>query len=205
MGAVVKSPPHLITGAVAVLVNAGRCHRPRLPTIWAVTTVGRSARSSGGQAGLAARIAKTREWRRAGLLSVTGRGWVDQARRVAMAGSWPPQAAGGGYGMVRCGWGPFALDNVTANPDRQERSYSVTSTRRFGVMTLPLHRGLLNVSTEHPGPLTQPSPTSQAGTMPRPWLPQGDLRPELAAHMLKEVEHYPGRANRGLPRSPLAP
>jgi hypothetical protein len=36
-------------------------------------------------------------------------------------------------------------------------------------------------------------------------LPEGDLRAELVAHVLKEVEHYPGRANRGLPRSPLAP
>jgi DNA polymerase I-like protein with 3'-5' exonuclease and polymerase domains len=33
-------------------------------------------------------------------------------------------------------------------------------------------------------------------------LPEGDLRAELVAHVLKEVEHYPGRANRGLPRPP---
>jgi hypothetical protein len=36
-------------------------------------------------------------------------------------------------------------------------------------------------------------------------LPEGDLRAELVAHVLKEVEHYPGRANRGLPRSPAVP
>jgi uncharacterized protein (DUF2267 family) len=33
-------------------------------------------------------------------------------------------------------------------------------------------------------------------------LPEGDLRAELVAHVLKEVKHYPGRANRGLPRPP---
>ena len=33
-------------------------------------------------------------------------------------------------------------------------------------------------------------------------LPEGDLRAELVAHVLKEVEHCPGRANRGLPRCP---
>ena len=32
-------------------------------------------------------------------------------------------------------------------------------------------------------------------------LPERELRAELVAHVLKEVEHYPGRANRGLPRS----
>lgn len=32
-------------------------------------------------------------------------------------------------------------------------------------------------------------------------LPEDDLRAELVAHVLKEVEQYPGRANRGLPRS----
>jgi hypothetical protein len=36
-------------------------------------------------------------------------------------------------------------------------------------------------------------------------LPEQDLRAELIAHVLKEVEQYPGRANRGLPRSPLPP
>jgi hypothetical protein len=36
-------------------------------------------------------------------------------------------------------------------------------------------------------------------------LPEGDLRAELVAHVLKEVEHYPGRANRGLPKSPPIP
>jgi DNA polymerase I-like protein with 3'-5' exonuclease and polymerase domains len=36
-------------------------------------------------------------------------------------------------------------------------------------------------------------------------LPEGDLRAELVAHVLKEVEHYPGRANRGLPRPPPTP
>ncbi|HKO85926.1 MAG TPA: hypothetical protein VJ140_15535 [Actinomycetota bacterium] len=36
-------------------------------------------------------------------------------------------------------------------------------------------------------------------------LPQRDLRAELVAHVLKEVEHYPGRANRGLPKSSPAP
>jgi hypothetical protein len=36
-------------------------------------------------------------------------------------------------------------------------------------------------------------------------LPEGDLRAELVAHVLKEVEHYPGRANRGPPRSPASP
>jgi hypothetical protein len=30
-------------------------------------------------------------------------------------------------------------------------------------------------------------------------LAERDLRTELIAHVLKEVEHYPGRANRGLP------
>jgi hypothetical protein len=32
-------------------------------------------------------------------------------------------------------------------------------------------------------------------------LPEKELRADLVAHVLKEVEHYPGRANRGLPRS----
>jgi DNA polymerase I-like protein with 3'-5' exonuclease and polymerase domains len=32
-------------------------------------------------------------------------------------------------------------------------------------------------------------------------LSERDLRAELIAHVLKEVEEYPGRANRGLPRS----
>jgi len=32
-------------------------------------------------------------------------------------------------------------------------------------------------------------------------LTEGELRTELVAHVLKEVEQYPGRANRGLPRS----
>jgi DNA polymerase I-like protein with 3'-5' exonuclease and polymerase domains len=32
-------------------------------------------------------------------------------------------------------------------------------------------------------------------------LPEADLRAELVAHVLNEVKHYPGRANRGLPRS----
>ena len=36
-------------------------------------------------------------------------------------------------------------------------------------------------------------------------LGEGDLRAELIAHVLKEVERYPGRANRGLPRSSPAP
>ena len=36
-------------------------------------------------------------------------------------------------------------------------------------------------------------------------LPERDLRAALVAHVLKEVERYPGRANRGLPRSPLPP
>jgi uncharacterized protein (DUF2267 family) len=34
-------------------------------------------------------------------------------------------------------------------------------------------------------------------------LPEEDLRAELVAHVLKEVKHYPGRANRGLPKSPI--
>jgi DNA polymerase I-like protein with 3'-5' exonuclease and polymerase domains len=34
-------------------------------------------------------------------------------------------------------------------------------------------------------------------------LPEEDLRVELVAHVLQEVEQYPGRANRGLPRFPL--
>ena len=33
-------------------------------------------------------------------------------------------------------------------------------------------------------------------------LGEGDLRAELIEHVLKEVEHYPGRANRGLPKLP---
>jgi len=36
-------------------------------------------------------------------------------------------------------------------------------------------------------------------------LPERNLRTELIAHVLKEVEHYPGRANRGLPRSTESP
>jgi hypothetical protein len=36
-------------------------------------------------------------------------------------------------------------------------------------------------------------------------LPEGDLRAELVTHVLKEVQQYPGRANRGLPKSSLAP
>jgi DNA polymerase I-like protein with 3'-5' exonuclease and polymerase domains len=36
-------------------------------------------------------------------------------------------------------------------------------------------------------------------------LSEKDLRAQLVAHVLKEVERYPGRANRGLPRSPLPP
>jgi DNA polymerase I-like protein with 3'-5' exonuclease and polymerase domains len=36
-------------------------------------------------------------------------------------------------------------------------------------------------------------------------LSEKDLRAQLIAHVLKEVERYPGRANRGLPRSPLPP
>ena len=36
-------------------------------------------------------------------------------------------------------------------------------------------------------------------------LREGDLRAELIAHVLKEVERYPGRANRGLPKSSPAP
>ena len=36
-------------------------------------------------------------------------------------------------------------------------------------------------------------------------LPEGDLRAELIAHVLKEVEQYPGRANRGLPSSAPSP
>jgi hypothetical protein len=36
-------------------------------------------------------------------------------------------------------------------------------------------------------------------------LPEGDLRAEVVAHVLKEAEHYPGRANRGLPRPPPTP
>jgi hypothetical protein len=33
-------------------------------------------------------------------------------------------------------------------------------------------------------------------------LGEGDLRAELIDHVLKEVEQYPGRANRGLPKLP---
>ena len=36
-------------------------------------------------------------------------------------------------------------------------------------------------------------------------LPEGDLRAALISHVLKEVEQYPGRANRGLPRSTPSP
>jgi chorismate mutase len=36
-------------------------------------------------------------------------------------------------------------------------------------------------------------------------LPERELRTELVAHVLKEVERYPGRANRGLPRSTEPP
>jgi hypothetical protein len=32
-------------------------------------------------------------------------------------------------------------------------------------------------------------------------LPEDELRTELVTHVLKEVEHYPGRAKRGLPKS----
>jgi hypothetical protein len=38
LGAVVEAPPHLVAGAVAVLANAGRCHRPHLPTVSAAAT-----------------------------------------------------------------------------------------------------------------------------------------------------------------------
>jgi hypothetical protein len=33
-------------------------------------------------------------------------------------------------------------------------------------------------------------------------LGEGDLRAELIEHVLKEVERYPGRVNRGLPKLP---
>jgi DNA polymerase I-like protein with 3'-5' exonuclease and polymerase domains len=36
-------------------------------------------------------------------------------------------------------------------------------------------------------------------------LAEDELRAELVGHVLKEVEHYPGRANRGLPRSGGSP
>jgi DNA polymerase I-like protein with 3'-5' exonuclease and polymerase domains len=35
-------------------------------------------------------------------------------------------------------------------------------------------------------------------------LSEADLRAELIAHVLKEVEQYPGRANRGLPSPPAS-
>jgi DNA polymerase I-like protein with 3'-5' exonuclease and polymerase domains len=36
-------------------------------------------------------------------------------------------------------------------------------------------------------------------------LAERDLRTEFIAHVLKEVEHYPGRANRGLPKPTGSP